>query len=405
MGFQRNDVRPSPPVTTLAVVAVAVAILLFGCVVPATTHAAGKPAKPEGSEPHGAIGSETPDFVWGRAKGASGYELRVLQAGKVVLAKTGIKGLTYRSKAPLPQNVDLAWQVRARSSRGAGPWSDPLGFRIAPDSLKRITSFGIREPLMKGLIDEDRHEVYVLLPRGVDLTSLVADFTTDGASVDIFGDPQVSGLTVNDFALPVRYTVTARDGTTQDYWVFVTTLGVGDEFGGGKVAYLFVSADPGYVPGELHGLVAARADQSAGTAGTIWSTVGGIAGGGSAIGPAGPGLALGTGMANTESIVRQTATVDGKYYTCTGGAAFICYHLAEGGHDDWFLPCRAELDKLFQNREAIGGFSSAGYWSSSDDYSIVLNSATAAWTQDFGTGAQAHYGKFMQFCVRAVRQF
>ena len=320
-------------------------VLLLG-LPPASQAVGGKPGKPTALEPHGDIASTTPAFTWAKAKGAAKYELRVHQGDTRLLAKVGVKGLAYRSQAPLPENVDLTWQVRARNVRGAEPWSESLDFRVAPDSLKDITSFGFIDPLAKGVIDNAKHEIGLLVPKGTDLTDLVAKFTTNGASVDVFDDIQSSGVTANDFALPVPYTVTARDGSTQDYWVYVFTLGVGDAYQGG--------------------LIAAKADQSVGTA---WSTV------------------------------------DGVYVKCTGGAAYLCYRLQEGGYDDWFLPSQAELDKLYINREAIGGFSGNAYWSSSDNYDAELNSATAAWVQSFTSGIQSHQGKFKLFCVRAVRQF
>ena len=52
-------------------------------------------------------------------------------------------------------------------------------------------------------------------------TSMVAAFATSGASVTVGGVTQESGVTSNDFANPVTYTVTAADGSTQDYTVTV----------------------------------------------------------------------------------------------------------------------------------------------------------------------------------------
>jgi formylglycine-generating enzyme required for sulfatase activity len=54
------------------------------------------------------------------------------------------------------------------------------------------------------------------------VTSLIATFTWTGVSVTAAGAEQESGTTANDFTGPVTYTVTADDGTTQDYMVTVT---------------------------------------------------------------------------------------------------------------------------------------------------------------------------------------
>lgn len=55
------------------------------------------------------------------------------------------------------------------------------------------------------------------VPYGVSLTNLVASFTTTGNSVVVGETDQESGVTVNDFSNDVTYTVTAEDGTTQNY--------------------------------------------------------------------------------------------------------------------------------------------------------------------------------------------
>ena len=65
-------------------------------------------------------------------------------------------------------------------------------------------------------------DISVTLPYITDVTSLVASFTTTGASVSIAGTSQVSGTTPNDFSSSVIYRVTAEDGSTHDYTVTVT---------------------------------------------------------------------------------------------------------------------------------------------------------------------------------------
>ena len=58
-----------------------------------------------------------------------------------------------------------------------------------------------------------------------------------------------------------------------------------------------------------------------------------------------------------------------------------------------------ELDKLYLNQAAIGGFASAGYWSSSE------GNASFAWLQHFDSGYRANYVKYTTVKVRAVRAF
>jgi hypothetical protein len=85
---------------------------------------------------------------------------------------------------------------------------------------KEITAFSIN-----GVNGEIAHPfITVTLPWGTDVTGLVADFTTTGATVTANSAVQQSGVSDNDFTDPVVYTVTAEDGTSQDYTVQVKML-------------------------------------------------------------------------------------------------------------------------------------------------------------------------------------
>ncbi|MBL0358909.1 MAG: DUF1566 domain-containing protein [Chitinophagaceae bacterium] len=86
-----------------------------------------------------------------------------------------------------------------------------------------------------------------------------------------------------------------------------------------------------------------------------------------------------------------------------GIAARICGDLVLNGYSDWYLPSKEELDKLYINRAAIGGFVSNSvtvyYWSSSE-YNDGL-----AWTQRFFDDLRAQDGKHTPDRVRAIRAF
>lgn len=167
------------------------------------------------------------------------------------------------------------------------------------------------------------------------------------------------------------------------------TLVIGDSYGGGKVAYILQSEDPGYDASVQHGLIAAKADASVNQ--MAWSNITGTSVGAT-------GTAIETGQANTALIVAQIVDTT----TCTSGAAYLCDHLIEGGQSDWFLPSKDELNKLYLNKTAIGGFHvdpNSPYWSSSE------SSNTGAWFQGFETGPQNGLTKSNACYVRAVRYF
>lgn len=157
---------------------------------------------------------------------------------------------------------------------------------------------------------------------------------------------------------------------------------VGDPYQGGIVGYIFQSGDPGYVEGEFHALIAAASDQSAsapwGCPGTLVSTT---------------TTTLSSGKANTTAIVNACATA--------GIAARICDDLVLGGFDDWFLPSKDELNKLYLNRLSIGGFANGRYWSSSE---LIGGFGDRAWFHHFGTNEVDITIKGTEYRVRAVRK-
>ena len=73
----------------------------------------------------------------------------------------------------------------------------------------------------------------------IDTTALVATFSTDGASVQVGETAQESGVTPNDFTGAVTYTVTAEDGTKQDYIVTVTVTEASDAKG--IISFIFTA--------------------------------------------------------------------------------------------------------------------------------------------------------------------
>jgi hypothetical protein len=101
------------------------------------------------------------------------------------------------------------------------------------------------------------------------------------------------------------------------------------------------------------------------------------------------------GMKNTEDYAGRLAG-----YGKTNFAAGIARTYSNNGKTDWHLPSKAELNELYNKRTTVGGFSSAFYWSSSED------APTLAWTVDFSATPYYSYSKDgTSVRVRPVRAF
>jgi len=164
-----------------------------------------------------------------------------------------------------------------------------------------------------------------------------------------------------------------------------TGLAIGQSYQGGKIAYIFMTGDPGFDANVKHGIIAAPSDQSTGT---TWNS-------GTESYQGSNGTALGTGNTNTNTIVGSLGT--GNY------AAKLCYDLVLGGYSDWFLPSKDELNKLYLNQTAIGGFTTDGYWSSTEEH--VDATTNLAYVQHFTNGNFDTYTKSDSYRVRAIRYF
>jgi hypothetical protein len=176
------------------------------------------------------------------------------------------------------------------------------------------------------------------------------------------------------------------DGT---YWknmlgLLVSSISVGDTYGGGKVFYIFNTTDIGYIKGQTHGLIAAIEDQTT-DAGIKWfpeKYYGAT------------GTYIGLGLPNTLSII-LSAVLTGTT-NLSSFAAGLANSYRGGGYMDWYLPSKDELNLLYQNKDAVGDFATSGipgYWSSTQKGSLnftkfenFANGVTNARIQFFYTG-------------------
>jgi len=179
------------------------------------------------------------------------------------------------------------------------------------------------------------------------------------------------------------------DVTLYAQWTAVA-VEVGDSYGGGIVAYIL---QPGefngvysYDANVQHGLIAATADQTPSDSGIQWYN-------GSFVETGATATALGTGLANTNTIISIQGEIATSY------AAGLARAYKGGEYTDWFLPSKDELNKLYLNKGTIDGFADSNYWSSSEK--LVGH----AWGQSFVNGGQLVDSKLVTYQVRAVRAF
>ncbi len=205
------------------------------------------------------------------------------------------------------------------------------------------------------------------------LASLVGADGTNG--LDGQGGVTIAGTGIN---------ITGSGTSASPYVVNAVgsaTLSIGQSYQGGIIFWLDATGQ--------HGLIVATVDQSSGMQwynGILRYT-----------GTKGDGLYA--GAMNTAMII-ATQIADNQ----TGNfAGKICadYSVAAGGviYGDWYLPSKYELNLLYLQKNAVGGFGSAVYWSSTEDD----NANT--WGQDFNNGFQGSYNKDLTIRVRAVRAF
>jgi len=97
-----------------------------------------------------------------------------------------------------------------------------IDFAGAASSDKAITSFYFTSPAATGTINETAKTISVIVPYGTDVTALIAIFATTGVAVKVYGLPQTSGVTHQNFTIPLSYVVSAADTTYATYIVTVT---------------------------------------------------------------------------------------------------------------------------------------------------------------------------------------
>lgn len=202
------------------------------------------------------------------------------------------------------------------------------------------------------------------------------DWANDSYFIKTETDPTGgTSYTITDTSqlLSVPYALHAKTAETVTGGIGATALTIGQNYQGGIIFWLDATGQ--------HGLIAATADQSTGIQwynGT-YTTTNAVRDG------------IGAGMYNTERIRAKQST--GSY------AAQLCANYQGGGYGDWYLPSKYELNLLYSQKTAVGGFASFNYWSSTEA------SNDNAWRQYFVVGNQYSNLKNNTGYVRAIRAF
>lgn len=157
-------------------------------------------------------------------------------------------------------------------------------------------------------------------------------------------------------------------------------LEIGMDYEGGKIAYIFEPNDGGYIEGEVHGIVMANDDLF-----SIWGC--------SNQSIESTYSSIGTGGENTKNIVDNCNSKS---------AAQTCLSLVSGGYDDWFLPSKDELTKVYSNIDQLGGYPSGSYgvWSSTE-----YDESTSYVMSFDGNGNWVTLPKSYGFHIKAIRYF
>jgi hypothetical protein len=185
---------------------------------------------------------------------------------------------------------------------------------------------------------------------------------------------------------------------------------IGASYQGGIIFHIFEKDDPGYVEGEVHGLIAAKEDQAKEdqATGAEWGCHG------TAI-PGADKKYIGSGADNTRRILAGCNE--------DGIAAKIAadYIVVEDGitYDNWFLPSIDELEKFIVILFDLGAFEeymydSVSYWSSTQEKGVAFIGGSD-WALYFGfdvnhfyvdeDGHRGSMEKKYKLNVRAIRAF
>jgi len=226
--------------------------------------------------------------------------------------------------------------------------------------------------------------------KGVATGNLSGDITTSGFAATLTNTGVIVGTYGSSTAVPI-ITVDSKGRITTITTTAITASGgstishtIGESYGGGIVFYVYDNGQ--------HGLIAATSDQNTAMR---WY-------GGSNTNTRARGDGVGAGLKNTAIIIANQGDIDGSAF-----AATVCNEYTvtatTGGitttYGDWYLPSKHELDLLYLQKTAVGGFAGGYFWSSTE------GDNGNAWLQYFNDGGKFNFAKNYPGYVRAIRAF
>ena len=177
-------------------------------------------------------------------------------------------------------------------------------------------------------------------------------------------------------------------------------LNVGSRHGGGRVFYIFQEGDPGYVEGEVHGLVIADEDLDE----TRWTL--GDVGSFTSLNISNyddyqTSAHLNAGSSDTDLLIEFQENITGSF-----PAVNAAYNAEINGFDDWYLPSLGELVLIRESNDPFLidiAFSSGYYWTSS-----LMGNLLGAMALDMnvsGTNGFCGCAFFESYKIRPIRKF
>lgn len=133
----------------------------------------------------------------------------------------------------------------------------------------------------------------------------------------------------------------------------VFNLSVGEYYQGGTISYIYKPSDPGYIEGEIHGLICPVLNYNPNVHEAEWGCY--------TDSYIGTSWDFGTGPQNTQNIINGCSL--------STSAAKLCDTFVWNGYSDWFLPSKGELYEIMANLELISPdlqLFGNSYWTSSE---------------------------------------